>query len=292
MQIIIIGGFLGGGKTTTLNHLITDALDNNLKPAVLMNEFGKMSVDGQLIEQEVPMEEIVDGCICCAMKADVSDQLHQLYLDYQPDIVFIECSGVAEPLAVVDACLTPVLAPIIQIRSIVGIVDATMYERLDAYPADIQKLFLEQIRHCSTLFVNKIDLVAIEATAKLLRELESMNSTANILVGSYGSLSLKSLLEATNIKRRDSQILHGDIGHYYIEAPQLKSKADFIDDLSALPNDVYRVKGFVRFTDEQHIYLVQYAQGEIEFSPIQLTADIPLYLVVIGKNLDNIDIPL
>lgn len=292
MQIIIIGGFLGGGKTTTLNHLITDALDNNLKPAVLMNEFGKMSVDGQLIEQEVPMEEIVDGCICCAMKADVSDQLHQLYLDYQPDIVFIECSGVAEPLAVVDACLTPVLAPIIQIRSIVGIVDATMYERLDAYPADIQKLFLEQIRHCSTLFVNKIDLVAIEATAKLLRELESMNSTANILVGSYGSLSLKSLLEATNIKRRDSQILHGDIGHYYIETPQLKSKADFIDDLSALPNDVYRVKGFVRFTDEQHIYLVQYAQGEIEFSPIQLTADIPLYLVVIGKNLDNIDIPL
>ncbi|MCI2947158.1 GTP-binding protein [Staphylococcus caledonicus] len=292
MQIIIIGGFLGGGKTTTLNHLITDALDNNLNPAVLMNEFGKMSVDGQLIEQEVPMEEIVDGCICCAMKANVSDQLHQLYLDYQPDIVFIECSGVAEPLAVVDACSTPVLAPIIQIRSIVGVVDATMYERLDAYPADIQKLFLEQLRHCSTLFVNKIDLVAIEATAKLLRELESMNSTANILVGSYGSLSLKSLLEATNIKRHDSQILHGDIGHYYIEAPQLKSKAEFIDDLSDLPNDVYRVKGFVHFTDEQHIYLVQYAQGEIELSPIQLTADVPLYLVVIGKNLDNVDIPL
>ncbi|MEB7397868.1 CobW family GTP-binding protein [Staphylococcus epidermidis] len=292
MQIVIIGGFLGGGKTTTLNHLITDALDNNLKPAVLMNEFGKMSVDGQLIKQDVPMEEIVDGCICCAMKADVSEQLHQLYLDYQPDIVFIECSGVAEPLAVVDACLTPVLAPIIQIRSIVGIVDATIYERFDAYPEDIQKLFLEQLRHCSTLFVNKIDLVAVDSTAELLRKLESMNSNANILVGSYGSLSLKSLLEATNVGGHKSKILHGDIGHCYIEHPQMKSKSEFIDKLSALPNDVYRVKGFIRFIDEQHIYLVQYAQGEIELSPIQLTADVPLYLVIIGKNLDNIDIPL
>lgn len=107
MEIIIIGGFLGGGKTTLLNHLVSEAMTQGLQPAVIMNEFGKQSVDGQLIDQEIPLNELTEGCICCAMKADVSDQLHQLYLDYQPDIVFIECSGIAEPLAVVDACLTP-----------------------------------------------------------------------------------------------------------------------------------------------------------------------------------------
>ncbi|PCW16897.1 GTPase, partial [Listeria monocytogenes] len=50
MEIIIIGGFLGSGKTSAINHLIADALENNLNPAVIMNEFGKRSVDGQLIE--------------------------------------------------------------------------------------------------------------------------------------------------------------------------------------------------------------------------------------------------
>ena len=86
-------------------------------------------------------------------------QLHELYLKYQPDIIFIECSGVAEPLAVVDACFTPVLAPFITLRSMVGIIDASMYSRIKSYPQDIAALFYEQLRHCSTLFVNKIDKI-------------------------------------------------------------------------------------------------------------------------------------
>lgn len=58
MRIIIIGGFLGSGKTTLLNHLVKDAIDNHLHPAVIMNEFGKQSIDGLLIEQPIPLEEI------------------------------------------------------------------------------------------------------------------------------------------------------------------------------------------------------------------------------------------
>ncbi|MDU5912297.1 MAG: CobW-like GTP-binding protein, partial [Staphylococcus epidermidis] len=170
MEIIIIGGFLGSGKTSTLNHLIADALENNLNTAVIMNEFGKLSVDGQLINHpKVPMSEITEGCICCAMKSDVSQQLHELYLKYQPDIIFIECSGVAEPLAVVDACFTPVLAPFITLRSMIGMIDASMYAQIKSYPRDIVALFYEQLRHCSTLFINKIDKVEVEETARLLR---------------------------------------------------------------------------------------------------------------------------
>ena len=166
MDIVIIGGFLGGGKTTLLNHLVSEAVAQGLQPAVIMNEFGKQSVDGQLIDQKIPLNELTEGCICCAMKADVSDQLHQLYLDYQPDIVFIECSGIAEPLAVVDACLTPILAPFTRITYMVGIVDAHMYQSLKSYPKDIQGLFYEQLSHCSHLFVNKIDLTHVNVTSQ------------------------------------------------------------------------------------------------------------------------------
>ena len=67
------------------------------------------------------------------MKSNVSQQLHEIYLEHQPDLVFIEC-GIAEPLAVVDACLTPVLAPITTIRSMLGIIDAKLYEKIETYP--------------------------------------------------------------------------------------------------------------------------------------------------------------
>lgn len=80
MKLVIIGGFLGGGKTTVLNHLLAESLKESLKPAVIMNEFGRMSVDGALVSEDIPLSELTEGCICCAMKADVSEQLHQLYL--------------------------------------------------------------------------------------------------------------------------------------------------------------------------------------------------------------------
>lgn len=292
MEIVIIGGFLGSGKTTTLNHLIKEALAHDLKPAVLMNEFGKMSVDGQLVQVDVPMSEIAEGCICCAMKSDVSQQLHELYLSYQPDIVFIECSGVAEPLSVVDACLTPILAPITKIRSMVGIIDTKMYQYIESYPRDIRALFYEQLCHCSTLFINKIDLAHLDSTASLLNKIEIINSTANIQVGQYGKLSLKSLLEMNNNKTKTRGTLHGGIGHLFIEHPQLLTQSEMIERLEQLPQHVYRVKGFVRFKDTEHIYLVQYAQGEIELSPIQIHANVPLYLIVIGKDLEFININL
>ena len=117
-----------------------------------------MSVDSQLIHPTIPISEIVEGI--CAMKSNVSQQLHEIYLEHQPDLVFIECSGI-EPLSVVDACLTPVLAPITTIRSMLGIIDAKLYEKIETYPRDIQALFYEQLSHCSTLFVNKIDIAIL-----------------------------------------------------------------------------------------------------------------------------------
>ena len=157
---------------------------------------------------------------------------------------------------------------------------------------DIAALFYEQLRHCSTLFVNKIDKIEVEETARLLRQLERLNSDANIQVGQFGELNLKSLLEPTHINSNACGTLHSNINHQFIENPRLQTKEEMISALDNLPQDVYRVKGFVRFSDQQHVYLVQYAQGNIELSPIQLKADVPLYLIVIGKHLKQIQLDL
>lgn len=74
--------------------------------------------------------------------------------------------------------------------------------------------------------------------------------------------------------------------------PKLETKESFIDTLDQLPQNVYRVKGFVHFTNAEHIYLVQYTQGEIELSPIYMNSDVPLYLIVIGKDLTHIELKL
>lgn len=229
MKIVIIGGFLGGGKTTVLNHLLAESLKESLKPAVIMNEFGKMSVDGALVSEDIPLSELTEGCICCAMKADVSEQLHQLYLKEQPDIVFIECSGIAEPVSVLDACLTPILAPFTTITHMIGVIDASMYKHIKSFPKDIQGLFYEQLAYCSVLFVNKIDSADVDTTSKLLKDLEVINPDADIQVGMHGRVTLPiSVGQMTVTSDNKHKSLHQMINHQFVQSPVKCTKAEFI----------------------------------------------------------------
>lgn len=304
MDIIILGGFLGGGKTTTLNHLIEQALEQHLQPAVIMNDFGQASVDSHLINQTVPMDEIIEGCICCAMKADVSQQLHQIYLDYQPDVVFVECSGIAEPQSVIDACLTPALTPISTIQAVVGVVDASLYAKLDTYSGEMQKLYYEQLAHCSHLFINKVDKCETEAITTIYSDLTVLNPGAEITVGSYGKLESdlfteKKTLESGRSKESSSAACavhehrhHEGIGHCYFEFEQAISLEQLVKWLEDLPQSIYRVKGFMQFTEHPETQLVQYTTGQLEISSIELTSKVPCYLVVIGSNLEHLESPV
>lgn len=298
MDIIIIGGFLGGGKTTTLNHLIKAALQQELQPAVIMNDFGQASVDSQLVEGSVPMDEIIEGCICCAMKADVSKQLHQIYLDYQPDVVFVECSGIAHTQSVIDACLTPVLAPISTIRSVIGVVDATLYQRVESYPGDMQKLYYDQLSYCSHLFINKIDRCEPEDIAPILSDLTILNQDAEINVGSFGQFETSTVfsnevqVKAETIPQAcDLGHAHSGIGHRYFAFKHSVKLEDLVKWFETLPQSTYRAKGFIQLAEHPQLQLVQYAEGQLEIEPIDLQNQTEQYLVVIGNQLDKIKVP-
>lgn len=290
MKIVIIGGFLGSGKTTVLNHLLTESLKESLKPAVIMNEFGKMSVDGALVSEDVPLSELTEGCICCAMKADVSEQLHQLYLEEQPDIVFIECSGIAEPVSVLDACLTPILAPFTIISHMIGVVDASMYKHIKSFPKDIQGLFYEQLAYCSVVFVNKIDSAHVDTTSKLLKDLEVINPDADIQVGMHGRVALPIVsqhMPANALSKHES--LHKTMNHQFIQSPFRCTKSEFIKRLACLPSHIYRLKGFMTFEDTTQTYLIQYTQGQYELIPMAFSKKVPEYLVLIGRGIAKAD---
>ncbi|HCZ7718972.1 TPA: GTP-binding protein, partial [Staphylococcus aureus] len=254
------------------------------------NEFGKMSVDGALVSEDIPLSELTEGCICCAMKADVSEQLHQLYLKEQPDIVFIECSGIAEPVSVLDACLTPILAPFTTITHMIGVIDASMYKHIKSFPKDIQGLFYEQLAYCSVLFVNKIDSADVETTSKLLKDLEVINPEADIQVGMHGSVTLPiSVRQMTATSDNKHKSLHQMINHQFVQSPVKCTKAQFIKRLACLPSHIYRLKGFMTFEDTAHTYLIQFTQGQYELTPVAFSKKVPEYLVLIGKGISKED---
>ncbi|UTB79962.1 CobW family GTP-binding protein [Staphylococcus carnosus] len=303
MDIVILGGFLGGGKTTILNNLVKQAIEHELKLAIIMNDFGKTSVDRYLVDQSVPMDEIIEGCICCAMKGDVSRQLHQIYLDYQPDVVFVECSGIAEPQSVIDACLTPALTPISTIQAVVGVVDASLYAKLETYPGDMQKLYYEQLAHCSHLFVNKIDCCETEAVATIYSDLNVLNPKAEITIGSYGHIESdlfkkEAITERQSLENEDSSCKvsqhrhHDGIGHRYFEFDNAIALEQLVGWLENLPQSIYRVKGFIRFKEHPDTQLVQYSAGQVEISPISLKSKVQNYLVVIGSHLEKLETPI
>ena len=89
--------------------------------------------------------------------------------------------------------------------------------------------------------------------------------------------------------KTDRQSLHQGIHHQYIDVPVECTKAQFIDYLDTLPSNIYRIKGFIRFKDQPHTYLVQYTQGQFELTPVAFEKEVPKYLVLIGKDIRDED---
>ncbi|RIP35017.1 GTP-binding protein [Staphylococcus gallinarum] len=288
MEIVIISGFLGGGKTTALNHLIENAKSQGQIPAVIMNEFGSKSVDSHLIDGSIGLSEIVNGCICCEMKSNVTNQLHEIYIDYQPDIVFIECSGIAHPLEVLDACLTPVLTPFSNVVSLTSVIDVHLFSKLAQLPKDIQNLIIAQMSYCSNFVLNKSDLISSDKLLNVIDTITTRHSNTPYFITSHGEVTLDNI-KSDEIKKvehfQGGKINHSTLGHSIFYFSHCWYKQSFINWVQALPNNIYRVKGFLTFEDSDVKKLVQYTNNNLNIVSSQL--NIEDYVVVIGHNIDK-----
>ncbi|ARJ50627.1 CobW family GTP-binding protein [Staphylococcus lutrae] len=289
MDIVILSGFLGGGKTSTLNFLIQDAMDQQLKPAVVMNDFGAKSVDEHLVTEDIEMKVLTNGCICCELKADVSQQLHDIYLSHQPDIVLIECSGVAHPIEVFDACMTPVLAPFIEDVSMLGIIDGAAYQQYHELPDTIQHLMHEQLCYSSHLIINKIDLLETDALLKVVDTVQATFPEIPYILTRDGELTLNEVqrMSKCRVSERSSVHHHGHLSHLMYEFESPIQQQALVEGLKELQG-VFRVKGFVYFKDFETPYIVQYTQGHLELRPCPIA--MAPYLIVVGQDLNSADI--
>lgn len=254
-----------------------------------MNEIGEYSVDTDIIGKENVLRELLKGCICCTLKDELEIQLHSLYQQERPDVIYIETTGVAHPIEVLDACLSPILAPYLDVKSIVVVLDALRWLKRDTLSKNIQQLLHEQIKYGSHILINKLDLLKDEEKKKVLEEVAAINKHAKLYETQYCNISLEDIEGVELTEDKEHETLHMK-QHLHIQTmtyqfTKLINQDQLYEWLSNLPQEIYRVKGFVKFHGEKYPHLLQYSFGV----PILLEQDFgfPTNLVIIGESLDK-----
>lgn len=178
MKVIIIGGFLGSGKTTTLLSLGRQMVEKGHKVAIIVNEIGEVGVDGETLSGSgLVAKELTSGCICCTLRISMEYTLQTLAEEYDPDVLIIEPTGIALPLQIKEHVAMMGLSDL-SFAPVVTIVDAS---RFDVELSQVPKFIMTQIEEAEILCVNKIDLVDRETMVSVTGRLMDLNPDALIV---------------------------------------------------------------------------------------------------------------
>ena len=192
LPVTVIGGYLGAGKTTLVNYLLRNA--NGLRLAVLVNEFGELAIDKDLIEtEEDGLISISGGCVCCSFGGDLIAALENLsQMQPRPDHILIESSGVAKPSAIFDSIT---LLKGFAADGVVVLVDTeTIRENAnDKYMGDT---VLAQITQADILLLNKCDLVDPQDIAETANWLARQNPNARLVKTKHSVAAPEVVLES------------------------------------------------------------------------------------------------
>lgn len=215
VPITLLTGYLGAGKTTLMNHILSN--QQGYKVAVIVNDIGEVNIDSSLIqkggmvqEEDSSLVPLTNGCICCTLKVDLMKQIAELAQSGKFDYILIEASGICEPLPIVqtismmDGSVPDSGIPaIVKLDCVVTVVDALRLvdefaggEKLigDVDEEDIENLLIQQIEFCSTIIINKVDEVSAEDLAKVRAVVKALQPKAKIIETNYANVDIKDVL--------------------------------------------------------------------------------------------------
>ncbi len=321
IPVTILTGFLGAGKTTLIRNLILK--NKSKKLAVIINEFGDLGVDGEIVKQcsdetcpEENILELANGCICCTVADDFIPTMKSLLEgQYLPEHILIETSGLALPKPLLKAFEWPEIRSRLTVDSVLAVVDAeavvngifapkmsTEFEEKQnqtyvEHETPLSEVFEDQINCSDVVLLTKPDLVKSISDARniIIKEMERNLPILEVQNGDIGAdviLGLNSAAEADLDNRRShhdgfDDHEHDDFDTFSITVPKILDVEKFKIVLETLirENDILRIKGFLRVESKPLNLLVQGVgkRLSVNFTDTKIPVENTGSLVFIGE---------
>jgi G3E family GTPase len=260
IDLAVIGGYLGTGKTTMVNRLLE--APHGKRIAVLVNDFGAVNVDARLVRaRSDDVIELDNGCICCTIGGALVDALGRVAARAErPDLLLIETSGVSDPAKVAQVGL---LNGDFRLTAVLVVADALEFVQTLADPL-VGAMAQQQIDSASAVIVSKLDLVPLEARERTVADVRALAPTDIVVPADHGRVPLALLFDGGVADRREPvdaerwrrpptaphMTAWPAFTSVAVAAPEVLDKARLRAWLKSLPRVVLRAKGFVRVANE------------------------------------------
>ncbi len=269
IKTVLLCGFLGAGKTTLLSKILKNKELANKKIAVLVNDFGALPVDAELLpEGEHYLAKINRGNIfCVCVKADLIKALEDIADNFNPDILIIEATGLAEPADFSSLLVTDNLKEKYIKDSIYCVVDALNFHKL----AKIMTAPVAQVQLADVVIINKMDLVDKNKVEETKEIIKNINPISKIVTAEFAEIDFKLLgnNEELNNLSGLAPCAPEDYDRYEFVAENAIDKIKFYTVLEEYRNIILRAKGVILFNDKQ--FFVEVVNGQVSSKPLSET---------------------